>query len=172
MQKHERGVARDMSSVKVSDLLASGARKLIAYFYGSSLRMRREVESQLLICSIPANYHIREDTMAYKQLTDEQRYQIEALKDAGFRQTEITEKLGKSPSTISRELRRNSDRKGYRGKLAIKRTDRRRRGAKKHIKLDTAMCSMIKNLLGVYLSPEQISGRLLLELGVEISHET
>jgi len=42
--------------------------------------------------------------MAYKQLADEQRYQIEALKYAGFTQTEIARKLGKAPSTISREL--------------------------------------------------------------------
>lgn len=51
--------------------------------------------------------------MADKQLTDEQRYQIEALKDAGFTQMEIAEKLGKFSSTVSRELRRNSDGKGY-----------------------------------------------------------
>ena len=31
---------------------------------------------------------------------------------------------------------------------------------------------MIRNLLADYLSPEQISGRLKLELGVKISHET
>ena len=31
---------------------------------------------------------------------------------------------------------------------------------------------MIRNLLSDYLSPEQISGRLRLKLGIEISHET
>ena len=35
-------------------------------------------------------------------------------------------------------------------------------------KLDLAMCSMIKNLLSECLSPEQISGRLKLELGIEL----
>ena len=34
------------------------------------------------------------------------------------------------------------------------------------------MCSMIKSLPGEYYSPEQISGRLKLALGVEISNET
>jgi len=34
------------------------------------------------------------------------------------------------------------------------------------------MCSRINNLLEDYLRPEQISGRLKLELGVEISHES
>ena len=110
--------------------------------------------------------------MAYKQLTERERYQIEALKDAGFTQTAIAARIGKSPSTVNRELKRNSDSKGYRGSLAIKRTDRRRRGAKKRIKLDVPMQSMIKSLLGEYYSPEQISGRLKLALEVEISHET
>jgi len=110
--------------------------------------------------------------MAYKQLTDEQRYQIEVLKREGFTQLSIAQSIGKSPSTISRELRRNSDNKGYRGSLAVKRTDKRRREAKKSEKLDLAMCSIIKNLLEDYLSPEQISGRLLLEKGIAISHET
>jgi len=110
--------------------------------------------------------------MAYKQLTDEERYQIEALKREGFNQSEIARSLNRRPSTINRELARNSDHKGYRGKLAVSRTDRRRREAKKSEKLDSAMCSMIRNLLTDYLSPEQISGRLKLELGIEISHET
>ena len=52
--------------------------------------------------------------MAYKQLTDEQRYQIEALKREGFTQAAIAQSIGTSPSTISRELRRNSDSKGGR----------------------------------------------------------
>jgi len=110
--------------------------------------------------------------MAHKQLTDEERYQIEALKREGFNQSEIARSLNRHPSTINRELARNSDYKGYRGQLAISRTGRRRREAKKSEKLDSAMCSMINALLLDYLSPEQISGRLRLELGIEISHET
>lgn len=110
--------------------------------------------------------------MPYKQLTDRERYQIEALNCEGFNQKQISEAIGCSASTISRELKRNSDKKGYRGTLAIKRTDKRRRGAKKRTQLDMPMCSLIDGLLKKYLSPEQISGRLKLELGLEISHET
>ena len=110
--------------------------------------------------------------MAHQQLTDRERYQIEVLKAEGYTQTRIAAVLGRSPSTICRELARNCDTKGYLGSLAIKRTDKRRREAKKSEKLDSAMCSMIRKLLADYLSPEQISGRLKLELGVKISHET
>ena len=105
--------------------------------------------------------------MAHLQLTDRERYQIEALKREGFTQSAIARSLGRHPSTINRELARNSDHKGYRGKLAVRRTAKRRQEAKKSIKLDSVMCSMINNLLSDYLSPEQISGRLKLELGVE-----
>jgi len=90
---------------------------------------------------------IREDNMAHKQLTDEERYQIEALKRDGFNQSEIARSLKRHPSTINRELARNSDHKGYRGKLAVNRTDRRRQVAKKSEKMDSAMCSMINALL-------------------------
>ena len=65
----------------------------------------------------------------------------------------------------------NFDLKGSRGSLAIKRTDRRRPGAKKKIKLDTPMWSRIQSRLGEYYRPAQISGRLQLALVVEISHE-
>jgi transposase, IS30 family len=95
--------------------------------------------------------------MTYKQLTDEQRYQIEALKREGFTQLAIAQSIGKSPSTISRELRCNRNDSGYRGELAVKRIDRRRWEAIKSGKLGIAMCCMIKNLLDNYLSPEQIS---------------
>jgi IS30 family transposase len=69
--------------------------------------------------------------MAYKKLTDKERYQIEALKYVGFTQTATAKKVGKSPRTVNSELKCNSVNKGYRGSLAIKRTDRQRRGAKK-----------------------------------------
>ena len=54
--------------------------------------------------------------MAYKQLTDEERCQIEVLKREGFNQSEIACSLNQHPSTINRERARNSDHKGYRGK--------------------------------------------------------
>src|SRR5690606_41560668 len=43
----------------------------------------------------------------YKQLTVEQRYQIEVLIQTGFKQTMIANVLGVHRSTISRELKRS-----------------------------------------------------------------
>ncbi len=50
--------------------------------------------------------------MKYKQLTQE-RYQIYALIKAGNNQKQIADELTRSPSSISRELKRNKGLKGY-----------------------------------------------------------
>jgi IS30 family transposase len=47
-------------------------------------------------------------TSKYNHLSQDQRYQIEALKQADQNQTQIAKILGVSKSTISRELKRNS----------------------------------------------------------------
>ena len=49
----------------------------------------------------------------YTQLTQEERYQIDALMKAGQSQTEIAQVLGRHKSTISRELRRKRVQRGY-----------------------------------------------------------
>ncbi len=46
--------------------------------------------------------------MSYKHLTIEERYQIQAYKEVGLAKNEIAEKLNVHPSTIGRELKRNS----------------------------------------------------------------
>jgi len=54
----------------------------------------------------------------YTQLTEVERYQNGVFFQKGRRQKEISEALGRSPSTISRELRRNRGLRGYRPKQA------------------------------------------------------
>ena len=57
---------------------------------------------------------MRDDT----QLTEEERYQIEALLKRGHHQSEIAVVLKRHKSTISREVRRNRGLRGYRPKQA------------------------------------------------------
>ena len=57
----------------------------------------------------------------YAQLTQEQRYQIDAYRKAGLNQTETAKKLRVDKSTISREIRRNRGQRGYRAQPAQKR---------------------------------------------------
>ena len=53
----------------------------------------------------------------YNQLNQEQRYQIEALLRNGAKQKEIAIIIGKSPSTISREIKRNTAQRGRGAKV-------------------------------------------------------
>ena len=50
--------------------------------------------------------------MKYKQLTSEQRYYIYLERQKGSTQKTIAEAIGVSESTVSRELRRNSEKNG------------------------------------------------------------
>ena len=56
--------------------------------------------------------------MTYKHLSQHERYQIYALMKAGHNQLEIAQLLDRHRSTISRELSRNSGKRGYRPKQA------------------------------------------------------
>jgi IS30 family transposase len=107
----------------------------------------------------------------YKQLSQAQRYQIEILNKAGKNQKEIAELLGVSPATISRELKRNKGKKGYRPKQAQIKTDKRRKQAAKALKMTPALILLIETHIVMDWSPEQISGWLKNERGIAISHE-
>ena len=102
--------------------------------------------------------------MNYTHITQEERYQIYALKKAGFNQSKISEIIGRSPSTISRELKRNEGLRGYRPQQAqVKYTERRAINARR---VDAATWDFVRDKLLEEWSPEQISGQ------AAISHET
>lgn len=62
----------------------------------------------------------------YTQLAEQARYRISADLSAGFNQTEISIRLGVNKSTVSRELKRNTGKRGYRPKQAHERALQRR----------------------------------------------
>jgi IS30 family transposase len=107
----------------------------------------------------------------YKQLNQAQRYQIEILKKAGKSQKEIAALLGVSESTISRELKRNQGKKGYRPKQAQIKADNRKKQAAKALKMTPTLILLIEARIRLDWSPEQVSGQLKDELGILISHE-
>ena len=108
--------------------------------------------------------------MNYKQLTQEERYQIYALKKAGHDQAEIAELLERDKSTISRELRRNRGLKGYRPQQAHN-LALRRRYDKAQPRIGNPVWQLVEALIRDEWSPEQIVGRVAMEQGVSISHE-
>ena len=107
----------------------------------------------------------------YHQLTEIQRYQIEALKKAKNKQKDIALIIGISASTISRELKRNTGQRGYRPKQAHDKAVTRRKEASKAIKMTAEVVSSIESRIRLEWSPEQISGWLLEASGIAISHE-
>lgn len=110
--------------------------------------------------------------MNYKQLTQEERYQIYALIKANHNQKDIAKILNRSCSSISRELKRNTGLKGYRPKQAQRFMLHRRMTAHKSIKTTNEVKCWIDDLLSKDLTPEQITGRLTLEGKITLHHES
>lgn len=107
----------------------------------------------------------------YKQLTYEQRCQIEVLKKSGLSQQAIADAIGTSQSSVSRELARNTGDRGYRHEQAQRRTVQRRREAHRAYKMTEELIGRIEHYVRQNWSPEQISGRLLTHEMIDISHE-
>ena len=110
--------------------------------------------------------------MKYHQITQEERYQIYALKKEGLSQTAIAKNLSRDKGTISRELRRNKGLKGYRPKQAEEMAKDREKRKPKSKRLNEKNTGYIKEKIKLYWSPEQISGRMVLDGFGSISHET
>ena len=112
--------------------------------------------------------------MNYQHLTIEQRYHIEAYKKAGYTQKFIANELEVSPSTISREIKRNctTQLKVYTANSANKVSIRRRIyvSRRSNKKLDTKNKNIIKKYIKQDWSPEQISNRLKVDNILDISH--
>nr|AUN37111.1 mobile element protein [uncultured bacterium] len=98
--------------------------------------------------------------MNYRQLTQEQRYQISALLKAGFSQSHIAIELGVDKSTISRELKRNRGLRGYRPKQAQALALARRKNKQNATRIFPKTWQRVKDYLQLDWSPEQISGSL------------
>lgn len=109
----------------------------------------------------------------YKQLTSEQRYTISVLLSKGLKKKEIAEAIGVSNSTITRELQRNSSKRGvYKWEIAQKQAEKRSKRTPGNRAISKAIWSSVKHyLVNEQWSPEQISGYLAKD-DIKISHET
>lgn len=104
--------------------------------------------------------------MTYTHLTQYERYQIYALIKAGHPQNEIAQLLNRHPSTISRELSRNSGRRGYRPNQAQCLCEVRTANSRNARRIEPSVWEAAQRCLGQQHSPEQIAGLL------PVSHET
>ncbi len=115
----------------------------------------------------------------YQHLTRDQRCLIAALKKRGDTQFYIATTLGVHPSTISRELKRNSAKKISSQKIeyqyvdAHKKAQRKRRNAScRPSKMTDETRKIITDKLHLQWSPEQVSGWLCRNHIIKVSHET
>jgi len=96
----------------------------------------------------------------YKHLTPNQRYQISSLLKTNTPKSKIARIIGCDKSTIYRELKRNTGKRGYRPKQA--QTMARGRKANNSLRITSFGWAYIETLLEKKYSPEQITGRLRL----------
>lgn len=97
--------------------------------------------------------------MSYTQLNEVERYQIESFLKAGYTQKQIAEELGRSCSSISREIKRNTGLRGYRPRQAEGLAQERKQ-SHSHTRISEETWYTVESLLRKDMSPEQISGRL------------
>lgn len=106
-------------------------------------------------------------------ITLEQRYEIQAMVNNECSQKDIAIALGKSESAISRELKRNKDRRNgkYIASTAQRKYDKRQKEKPRHKRFTLEMQKTVEKLLEKKYSPEQITGRLKKKGLSWVSHE-
>jgi IS30 family transposase len=111
----------------------------------------------------------------YRHLSLTERDRITELKSDGMSLRKIAEQLGRSPSTLSRELQRNAT-PAYKVYLSHRAHDRavtrkQEAGVRPRLK-DDRIVSYVRTRLAEGWSPELIAGRISHEIrGIAISHE-
>lgn len=108
--------------------------------------------------------------MNYTHITQDERYQIYILKKAGHTQRAIAKLINRSPSSVSRELNRNTGKRGYRPQQAQQKATERH--AKYNaVRIDQETWDSVNAQLALHWSPEQISGYRRCQQQSPISHE-
>ncbi|WP_214755164.1 IS30 family transposase [Exiguobacterium sp. s16] len=95
--------------------------------------------------------------MSYTHLTTTERVKIETYLELGMSIRSIARRLGRHPSTVSREVKRNP---GYESGRAQQRYVKKKANCGAKTKLDEATRRTITEKLWATWSPEQIVGRL------------
>jgi len=112
----------------------------------------------------------------YKQLNQEERDQIYLLLRQGKKQIEIANALKRDKTTISRELSRNKHKKlnEYLPDTAQRKSNRKKKTSRKQSYVDKhpVVKKYILEKLELGWSPEQIEGRMLMEIGYYLNYES
>jgi transposase, IS30 family len=127
---------------------------------------------------VPALERLAVRQISLRFLSQDERIEIADLRHAGLSIRQIAHRLGRAPSTVSRELRRNATKsRGYRPFDAHRRaTARRARKHRRRIEANGELRQLVAELLGQRWSPQQISRHLRLRFpersGMWLCHES
>ena len=117
-------------------------------------------------------------TRRFQQMQPEERVTLAALRQQGHSLRHIAHVLGRSASSLSREVARNSTDCGYASRVAQQRCVARRKAARPPRKLDAngPLWPLVSHMLGWLWSPQQIARTLRRmwpdEPQSHVSHET
>jgi transposase, IS30 family len=118
-------------------------------------------------------------TYCDRYLDREERYELARLRESGLSLRQIAARLGRSPSTVSRELARNAAPRGggYQPERAHRLAwERQRRPKPSRLSQHPVLRARVQQMLDRRYSPEQISGRLKVlypdDPAMQVSHET
>jgi transposase, IS30 family len=112
---------------------------------------------------VPALERLAVREISARFLSQDERIEIADLRLAGLTVRQIAGRLGRAPSTISRELRRNAAASGYRPFEAHRRaTARRARSHRRRIETNGELRQLVAEFLAQRWSPQQISRQLRL----------
>lgn len=122
------------------------------------------------------SFENKRDSKKHDKLEYEERVKIETLIDQGYSNGKIAVLLGRSKSTITREINHNKggpERRHYRAKFAQFQSQLRRYVATKmNPSKDSKIWDYVDEKIKLGWSPEIISGRIKIDLpGYSISHE-
>lgn len=111
--------------------------------------------------ALPHNQQQEDQAMSYHHLTLEERYCLVALQEKGLCIRAIARILTRSPSTISRELKRNRSKQGYNPYGAYSKAVHRKRMPRRLIKQfePEKLVYVVTALSEWHWTPEQIAGR-------------
>ena len=110
--------------------------------------------------------------MTYTHLTQCERYQIQALKANNLSLRRIAAQLGRSASTIAREIKRAGSPASYQAQTAHTLATERQSLCRNARTIAPERWTAVHSYLRQYMSPEQVCGRLALEGAVPVSHES
>lgn len=110
---------------------------------------------------VPALDRLAVRAVSARYLSQDERFEIADLHCEGLSVRAIARRIGRAPSTISRELRRNGRKDGYRPFEAHRRAvGRRARHRRRRLETNSVLRDLVGEKLGERWSPQQIARHL------------